>query len=279
MMVLTYSLATVSISKHVRYIHGRQYTLVDTPGFNDTFRSDSEVLKQLVEWLYSTYTSGTKLRGILYIHRITEVRMQGSSLSNLKTFKQLCGESYFKCITLGTSCWSTVTETTGRNREIELQENSQFWKPLLSRGARYSRLPDDFSAACDLVTSMCGHDHNRTTKPQVIRELDAGTTFSNLSAIKTLESYELETQRKRHEEDMRRIKAEQEAKARAQEEGRRLRLEIAQWEQQNRMIEHHLSLRNRCSGNKPHGKCDRCGSRLWQWAVVFREFPTTHYLS
>ena len=32
-------------------------TLVDTPGFNDTFRSDADILKEIAQWMASTYRS------------------------------------------------------------------------------------------------------------------------------------------------------------------------------------------------------------------------------
>ncbi|KAI5997328.1 hypothetical protein F5J12DRAFT_957252 [Pisolithus orientalis] len=63
---------TVNLSKD------RQYLLVDTPGFDDTYRSDRDILHTTVEWLEKKYRGNVKLRGIIYTGRITGSRMSGS---------------------------------------------------------------------------------------------------------------------------------------------------------------------------------------------------------
>jgi hypothetical protein len=51
--------------------------LIDTPGFDDTNRSDTEVLKEIARWLVASYKGKILLNGIIYLHRITDIRMQG----------------------------------------------------------------------------------------------------------------------------------------------------------------------------------------------------------
>ncbi|CAM1505055.1 Fc.00g106920.m01.CDS01 [Cosmosporella sp. VM-42] len=65
--------------------------LVDTPGFDDTTRSDTDVLKDIATWLTNSYQKDLKLSGIMYLHRITDHRMVGSAKKNLFMFKKLCG--------------------------------------------------------------------------------------------------------------------------------------------------------------------------------------------
>ena len=84
---------------------------VDTPGFDDTYKSDIEILSMIADWLVNTcvfslrvwspvqYNSGTRFRykqssnlaTIIYMHRISDNRMSGSVLKNLKLFASLCG--------------------------------------------------------------------------------------------------------------------------------------------------------------------------------------------
>jgi predicted GTPase len=59
---------------------GKIITLVDTPGFDDSNISDSEILMKLLGWLKETQEDEQKLSGILYLHRIDAPRMQGSAL-------------------------------------------------------------------------------------------------------------------------------------------------------------------------------------------------------
>jgi len=62
------------------------------PGFDDTSRSDTDVLKDVAFFLSQTYKHTVRLAGIIYLHRITDMRMAGSSLRNLTMFKKLCGD-------------------------------------------------------------------------------------------------------------------------------------------------------------------------------------------
>ncbi len=48
--------------------------LVDTPGFDDSTRSDVEVLRELAAWLTATYAKEIRLSGIIYLHRINQPR-------------------------------------------------------------------------------------------------------------------------------------------------------------------------------------------------------------
>jgi len=45
-------------------------TLFNTPGFDDTMRSDTDILEEIAEFLSHTYKQDVLLSGILYFHRI-----------------------------------------------------------------------------------------------------------------------------------------------------------------------------------------------------------------
>ena len=67
-------------------------TLVDTPGFDDNSRSDTEILKLIADWLQRSFDKNMLLSGVLYLYDITENRMGGSSMKNIKMFRKLCGD-------------------------------------------------------------------------------------------------------------------------------------------------------------------------------------------
>ena len=52
----------------------RSITVVDTPGFDDTERPHAEILAEITDYLAAQHLSGLPLRGILYLHKITENR-------------------------------------------------------------------------------------------------------------------------------------------------------------------------------------------------------------
>jgi hypothetical protein len=113
--------------------------LVDTPGFDDTHRSDTEVLRDLATWLTESYTANIKLSGIIYLHRISDIRMQGSAKRNLLMFKKLCGDNALKSVILGTTMWDRVSELEGVAREKELISTPDFWGWMVSQGSRVFR--------------------------------------------------------------------------------------------------------------------------------------------
>ncbi|KAM0430071.1 hypothetical protein ACHAPT_006077 [Fusarium lateritium] len=58
---------------------GHSVALVDTPGFGDTCRSDTDVLTDMAYFLAQVYSNNFRLAGIMYIHRVLDSRMTGSS--------------------------------------------------------------------------------------------------------------------------------------------------------------------------------------------------------
>ena len=120
--------------------------LIDTPGFDDTHRSDTEVLKDVAFYLSKIYEQDIKLPSIIYLHRITDVWISGSSLRNLKMFKALCGEekNFFKHVGLTTTMWVNLngpglSEAVGAEREDELLRTKEWWGMMHKRGSRVYR--------------------------------------------------------------------------------------------------------------------------------------------
>lgn len=82
--------------------------LIDTPGFDDTSRSDIDVLREIAGWLTASYSNRVFPHGIIYLHRISDVRMQGSAKKNLLMFKKLCGDDALRKVVLTTTIWYKV---------------------------------------------------------------------------------------------------------------------------------------------------------------------------
>ena len=110
--------------------------LIDTPGFDDTNRSDNEVLCEIASWLTTSYTAKIRLGGIIYLHRISDQRMQGSAKKNLFMFKKLCGPNALKQVILATTMWDRVSDAEGKARENELASTPDFWGWMVSQGSR-----------------------------------------------------------------------------------------------------------------------------------------------
>ncbi|MCJ1353369.1 MAG: gTPase, IMAP member 8 [Icmadophila ericetorum] len=129
-----------------------QVLLVDTPGFDDTHRSESEILEQIAKALAAQYALGMVLKGIIYLHRNNDIRMQGSSMKALQIFKKLVGDEAFKNVVLATTRWDLVGEDIGSEREQEL--HTKFWAYMMNKGATMTRFYGDRASATRILSQL-----------------------------------------------------------------------------------------------------------------------------
>ncbi|KAL0948456.1 hypothetical protein HGRIS_011029 [Hohenbuehelia grisea] len=134
----------------------RKVVFVDTPGFDDTRRTDVEVLTSITNWLAETYGQGITLSGLLFFHRISDNRFAGTPLRNLEMFKKLCGSSALRNVVLLTTMWDEVFGNTGEERLDDLQKN--YWKGMIASGSRVARFdnrPDrNYRCAWDIIAAF-----------------------------------------------------------------------------------------------------------------------------
>ena len=133
--------------------------MLDTPGFDDTHRSDTAVLRDLSFWLAEVYNKKVRLAGIIYLHRIIDVRMQGSALRNLRLLKELCGADNLKSVILATTHWTDkdgnhLPESVGQARMKELEDTEEFWGGMIERGSRVERHDGSRSSARKLMSDL-----------------------------------------------------------------------------------------------------------------------------
>ncbi|KAJ5175212.1 uncharacterized protein N7482_001089 [Penicillium canariense] len=136
--------------------------LVDTPGFDDTDRKDTDILKEIATWLTTTYKKEIHLSGILYLHRISDNRMGGCARRNLVMFKKLCGPEGIKSVIFLTTFWEKVDGTDGDNREKTLRTTDEFWGYFVDRGARVQRHWNTDDSAMAAIQNFVPSD---TTEP------------------------------------------------------------------------------------------------------------------
>jgi hypothetical protein len=130
--------------------------VLDTPGFDDNARTDSEILIEIARVLSAQYELGVKLKGIVYIHRITDIRYSGSAVKTFEVFKKICGEEALKNVLLVTSRWAEVDAVVGADRERQLRD--KFWSFMLSKGSKMSRFHGDRTSAISLVSQLVSKD-------------------------------------------------------------------------------------------------------------------------
>lgn len=155
-----YQTATKTITVHESQVQdGRKLYLIDTPGFDDTFTSDVEILRQISLAFANLYKAGGRLRGMIYLHRITDPRMGGSAITNLEVFKRLCGPKAMPMVRLVTTRWETLEEgsplcETAQQHEKQLTSSDKFWAPLVKDGAEVFRHWGGRASAMNILKSI-----------------------------------------------------------------------------------------------------------------------------
>ncbi|ETS88209.1 hypothetical protein PFICI_02037 [Pestalotiopsis fici W106-1] len=217
---------------------GQKIYLVDTPGFDDTNLDDADVLKLIASWLNKRYEQDILLRGILYLHKISDNRMTGTARKNLRLMKKICGKDALKNIILTTTMWEKVEPAEGHDRERQLVKTPEYWGDMIqNHGSRVERCFNTKESAMEVVESLLSSgdealaiQKEMANGAKKLNETTAGMTL-NEELEKEREKFslqleelrrEFETSRKEWDEDaMMQIQQEREDKQREIDEIRR----------------------------------------------------------
>ncbi|KAG8798111.1 hypothetical protein FRC16_007994 [Serendipita sp. 398] len=124
---------------------------VETPGFDDTYTSDIEILTMIAEFLIKVRHNNLKLDTILYFHRITDREMKGSVLKNLRMFASICGNVAMPNVVVVMTMWSLLPRREiGELRRKELE--ADFWNSMLNEGCRVAGFGDSYESAHRIIS-------------------------------------------------------------------------------------------------------------------------------
>jgi hypothetical protein len=123
--------------------NGRRIYLIDTPGFNDTDRSDIDTLSVLATYLSASYANGARIHGVVMLHPISDNRMSGSSLRNINMMKAMCGFESYANFAIATTMWPSKPDYAEKavleSRNAQLLADDSFFGALVTRGATVFR--------------------------------------------------------------------------------------------------------------------------------------------
>ncbi|KAF1960060.1 hypothetical protein CC80DRAFT_392136, partial [Byssothecium circinans] len=140
--------------------NGQQIYLIDTPGFDDTEEDDAQFFSRLAILLYTFYERDCiHVKGMLYLHRISDVRMSGSSIKSLRFFEKMCGEGNFPAVVVVTTMWKMTTPELGAERERSLESMPEFFGRIINGGGRMIRhdnTPENALKIFELLASRHG---------------------------------------------------------------------------------------------------------------------------
>ncbi|KAG6379451.1 P-loop containing nucleoside triphosphate hydrolase protein [Boletus reticuloceps] len=167
----------------------REVVLIDTPGFGDTTLADSDIWKIIAASFVTSYRAGIHFTGVIYMQRISDVKVSGSSQQSFRMFQELCGEETYPNVLLVTSMWDTVTPEVGTSRDQELATKDIFFKPVLEKGAKMMRHDNTRESALGIIRNLV--DKPRVTL-RIQRELGGGVDIMQTSVYRQIRELMLE---------------------------------------------------------------------------------------
>ncbi|KAI1778598.1 P-loop containing nucleoside triphosphate hydrolase protein [Hypoxylon cercidicola] len=149
------SSCTSSVSIFHHEIGEYNVYFIDTPGFDDTNRSDLEILKAISNFLSVAYANRNYLNGLIYLHQISDTRMGKTKKLNIEMFKALCGEDAFFNVAILTSMWSTDESSAEFAKQVAREEQlkEEYLADILDADGLLRRLKSEDSSTIDVASA------------------------------------------------------------------------------------------------------------------------------
>ncbi|KAJ3498805.1 hypothetical protein NMY22_g19567 [Coprinellus aureogranulatus] len=163
---------------------GRTVVFIDTPGFDDTVKSDADILRDIATFLGRMSNSQQKLAGVIYLKDISEVRMKGSTCKNIRLFRKLCGDDSLRNVVILTTMWDRVSEGEGLARQRKLGDGDSYFKPLVNEGhgavvMRHDNTPRSADKVLQHIFFL-----GQPTVLQIQKEMESGKQLAETDAGK-----------------------------------------------------------------------------------------------
>lgn len=139
-----------SINPSLPGLEGCRVIMVDTPGFDDTYEGDIDILRRIAVWLEKSYRDPmVVLAGVIYLHDISHDRFSTTARKNLEIFNYLCRNAALSRVILGTTKWNRVTLGDGEGREVELK--ASHWQSMIAKGSEVRRFECNPESALEFI--------------------------------------------------------------------------------------------------------------------------------
>lgn len=167
------------------------------------------------------------MHGIIYTHRISDIRVGGLAKSNFGIFRKMCGDDSLKNVAIVTTMWSKVTEAEGQRRVTELTSLDDFFKPALQKRARMIHHKRDTVESAHQIIRAIFDNH---PVPLIIQEelVDENKSIDETSASKEVDK-KIAALTAKYEQQLReQLAAAEEARKEKDEQTRKEQLEEAE---------------------------------------------------
>jgi hypothetical protein len=121
-----------------------------------------------------------KLAGIVYLHRISDNRMSGAALNNLRTFANICGRDAMRGAIFVTTMWGDVKEEVGLRREVELKDIIR--KDVMDIQCRMERFTNTSESAWRIIKMAM--ENSQSGSLLIQQEMGKGVSLRETTAFK-----------------------------------------------------------------------------------------------
>jgi hypothetical protein len=164
---------------------GCNAAIVDTPGFDDPYRTDAEILLEIAQCLAAQRRYGVKLKGIIYLHRITDCRFQRAHVKSMKILELICGPEALSNVALVTNRWEEIDTFLGQQRKEQLCHGA--WAPLIENGAVVRKFDGTSASIRHIFAQLLG-------KPEMVLQIHREVLERNLTLGETKAGAYIETE-------------------------------------------------------------------------------------
>lgn len=177
---------TREIAMYDAVVAGHPVRLIDTPGLDDTQRSDTDILSTIATALAMLYRTRIPLAGVIYLHRISDTRVGGASRKSIRLLEAICGPEAYPGIAVVTTMWDKLSNLSdGDKREEQLTTDPEFFGPLFhsSPSAITMRHTGARVSAEAIVQELLLRSQERPVVLQIQRQLvDENTALEDTAA-------------------------------------------------------------------------------------------------
>jgi len=116
-----------------------EVVLIDTPGFDDSMRSDVEILADIAKWLDEKgYTKTRPVDGLILLHPATHTVVSGNERKRTRLLEKILGAGAYNRIVIATTMWENLGPeySTGG---LEDGRKNGLWKRFDDSGAIVTR--------------------------------------------------------------------------------------------------------------------------------------------
>jgi hypothetical protein len=168
-------------------IGSKSVILIDTPGFDDSERTDADILKLIADYLAETYHHDMLLTGLILLQPINANRIQGSERKRTRLFEKVCGPQAYGNIVIATTMWSDLESgRVGQARMEERVRATSAWGAMVNNGAQVVKHDNTPRSAHNIIQKLV----NKQVKPLQMQQglVQNGGMIAQTSAGRQLEA-------------------------------------------------------------------------------------------